>query len=353
MILCSGAFDGLHGGHVAYLEAAKSLCDEDEMLVCAVAPDRYITTAKGRIPLWSQPDRLRTVTAVGVVDAAVAQVDASVAGLIRHYKPRLFVKGVDWQECLPEDVMRACDETGTAIAYVETPGTHVTEAHMNVLVAGPTDRRVDERALARFETLVLQQQPATEPWVPVLPYDIETRRAVEGEQPKRLKDVFQPAYALDFGCGAGYLVAFLAELGVRIRGYEPSAALRELVPHYVRWDISNSWWVNEMNGGLAVYDLVICREVLEHLTVLEIRRTVTQLCKLSTKYVYVTTRFAKAPDHLLSVETSDDLDPTHMSMLNQTLLRTLFVLEGFKRRADLEEQMDWKHLGRALVYERV
>ncbi|MEY4377563.1 MAG: hypothetical protein RJB26_2113, partial [Pseudomonadota bacterium] len=25
MILCSGAFDGLHSGHVAYLKAAKAL----------------------------------------------------------------------------------------------------------------------------------------------------------------------------------------------------------------------------------------------------------------------------------------------------------------------------------------
>jgi hypothetical protein len=40
----------------------------------------------------------------------------------------------------------------------------------------------------------------------------------------------------------------------------------------------------------------------------------------------------------LDVATSDDLDPTHISMLNQDFLRVLFVLEGFKRRADLEER---------------
>jgi hypothetical protein len=39
-------------------------------------------------------------------------------------------------------------------------------------------------------------------------------------------------------------------------------------------------------------------------------------------------------------------------MLNQDFLRTLFVLEGFKRRKDLEVRMDWKGLGRVLVYER-
>jgi hypothetical protein len=55
---------------------------------------------------------------------------------------------------------------------------------------------------------------------------------------------------------------------------------------------------------------------------------------------------------LLDVATSDDLDPTHISMTNQDFLRMLFVLEGFKRRADLETRMDWKKLGRCLVYER-
>ena len=79
----------------------------------------------------------------------------------------------------------------------------------------------------------------------------------------------------------------------------------------------------------------------------------TNLCALSSRFVYVTTRFARAPQHLLSVDTSDGLDPTHITMLNQSLLRLLFVLEGFKRRADLEQRMDWQGKARVLVYERV
>ena len=69
-----------------------------------------------------------------------------------------------------------------------------------------------------------------------------------------------------------------------------------------------------------------------------------------SKYIYVTTRFAKEPTSLLSVDTSDDLDPTHCTMLNQNFLRTLFVLEGCTRRADLEQAMDWQKKGRVLVY---
>jgi SAM-dependent methyltransferase len=215
---------------------------------------------------------------------------------------------------------------------------------------------VDESLpLAAFEDLALSQCGAGAPWTPVLPYDIETRRAVEGKQPKIIKDAFRCGpddRVLDYGCGAGYLVAFLAELGCNISGYEPSPALRDHVPPYVRSRVSTSYWHNDMNINRAVYHLVICREVLEHLTILKVRETVRDLCLIAKNFVYVTTRFAQEPASLLSVETSDDLDPTHITMLNKNLLRLLFVLEGFRRRADLEEQLDWQHKGRVLVYER-
>jgi hypothetical protein len=97
-------------------------------------------------------------------------------------------------------------------------------------------------------------------------------------------------------------------------------------------------------------DLVICREVLEHVPVAGVAEIVRKLCGLSNRYVYVTTRFSKGP-HRLDVDGSDGLDPTHITMLNQDLLRMLFTLEGFRRRADLERELDHRELGRVLVYE--
>ena len=105
------------------------------------------------------------------------------------------------------------------------------------------------------------------------------------------------------------------------------------------------------HGNAWPSDIVICREVLEHLTIREVRQAVANLCRLSSKFVYVTTRFAQPPTSLLSVDTYDDLDPTHITMLNQDFLRTLFVLEGCRRRADLEAALDWQGKGRVLVYE--
>jgi ubiquinone/menaquinone biosynthesis C-methylase UbiE len=102
----------------------------------------------------------------------------------------------------------------------------------------------------------------------------------------------------------------------------------------------------------ASFDLVVCREVLEHLTVLQVRRTVSELCRVSSRYVYVTTRFHPNPTSLLDIATDFETDPTHVTLMTKDLLRALFVLEGFRRRGDLESLMDWAGKGRVLVYER-
>lgn len=207
----------------------------------------------------------------------------------------------------------------------------------------------DAYALETFERLVLSQKPAETPWTSVTDYSFEARREAEGKHPELIRDVFQPQKVYDVGCGAGHLIWLLREAGVRhVYGVDANRA-NERSGLVVWGDVTaepDDW------GHYRDYDLVICREVLEHLTVRQIRRAVGNLCQTSSRFVYVTTRFAHNPTHLLSVDTADDLDPTHISMLNQTFLRVLFVLEGFKRRADLEARLDWKQLGRVLVYER-
>lgn len=200
--------------------------------------------------------------------------------------------------------------------------------------------------LDQLETLVLSQRAAPEPWSPVTDYSYEARKAIEGDHPQLIKDVFQPTLAVDAGCGPdGILVKLLDEVGVNALGFDvqvPRQALDRRLIHASLLD-----WPGE-----RLADVVICREVLEHLPVRDIRTAVTHLCQLTHQYVYVTTRFSSEHD-LLRVETSDDLDPTHISLCAKDLIRLLFVLEGFKRRADLEERLDWKHCGRVLVYERV
>ena len=203
----------------------------------------------------------------------------------------------------------------------------------------------DADALARLEALIQTQQPASVPWVPVTDYSIEARDVVERPHADLILQHLVGrgcVQILDYGCGPDqHLVRNLRrEKRIHVYAYDPQI------------EGSDAHLAEQYDGvPYDRYDLVICREVLEHLTVRDIARTVRDLCRLGLR-VYVTTRFNLAPSHLLDVMTSDDLDPTHISMLNQDFLRTLFVLEGFKRRADLEQAMDWRQYGRVLVYER-
>jgi 2-polyprenyl-3-methyl-5-hydroxy-6-metoxy-1,4-benzoquinol methylase len=182
-------------------------------------------------------------------------------------------------------------------------------------------------------------------------YDLDTRRRVEDRNPALIKEVFEPRRVLDVGCGPGFLMLFLAELGVEVEGVDFSPSSRELAPSAVREQILIGD-VSEPHVPERSVDLVVCREVLEHLTVLQVRRTVEQLCRASSRFVYVTTRFHPAPESLLDFTTDFETDPTHVTLLAKDFLRCLFVLEGFRRREDLEARMDWAGKGRVLVYER-
>lgn len=213
-----------------------------------------------------------------------------------------------------------------------------------------------------FEAAVLEQRP----WAPEHydddyfasdwregdnRYELETRRRIEARNPELIKEVLAPGRVLDLGCGPGFLMQFLHELDVEADGIDFSPDSVELAPPEMR-DRITVGPVDEPLVPDRSYDLVICREVMEHLTVLQVRRTVEVICRASSRLAYVTTRFHPEPAGLLSFTTEPEVDPTHITLMSKDLLRTLFVLEGFRSRADLEERMDWGGKGRVLVYER-
>lgn len=212
--------------------------------------------------------------------------------------------------------------------------------------------------LDQFEALVFSQQPASQPWTPVTDYSLDHRRDVEGQHPYLIKDVFHPQLVIDAGCGPdGILVKLLHEIGVQAIGFDVQIPKTCLDLRFTHGDLCDPRCM--ASGERPFADLVVCREVLEHLTIRQIRQAVTNLCRMSAKYVYVTTRFNETwsadedVDWMLDVQTQDVLDPTHITMLRKDFLRLLFVLEGFRRCPDLETRMDHQHKGRVLVYERV
>lgn len=218
--------------------------------------------------------------------------------------------------------------------------------------------------ITEFEARVLNQRPVgaahydaeyfTGEWRDAgNSYSLETRRQIEAKNPALIKDVFQPRRVLDLGCGPGALMHLLWELGVEADGIDFAESSRRLATPEVRDRISIGSVTDPALKPADAYDLVICREVLEHLTVLQVRQAVANMVRMTSRYVYVTTRFHPNPPTLLDFNEQDDLDPTHITLLNKDLLRLLFVLEGCRSRPDLEARMDWAGKGRVLVLEKV
>ena len=184
-------------------------------------------------------------------------------------------------------------------------------------------------------------------------YNLETRRRLEAKNPALIKDVFQPRRTLDLGCGPGALMHLLWELGVEADGIDFTPSSRELATPQVRDRITIGSVTDPTLKPDNSYDLVICREVLEHLTVLQVKQAVANMVRMTSKYVYVTTRFHPSPASLLDFTTQFDVDPSHITLLNKDMLRVMFVLEGCRSRPDLESRMDWGNKGRVLVLEKL
>ena len=104
---------------------------------------------------------------------------------------------------------------------------------------GPFDRFTD--AVQEFERAVFAQQPVAEQHYDEEyfaadwregdnRYDLETRRRIEDRNPRLIQEVFAPSRVLDVGCGPGFLMTFLAELGVEVDGIDYSPSSLNLAP---------------------------------------------------------------------------------------------------------------------------
>jgi len=222
---------------------------------------------------------------------------------------------------------------------------------------------MDSAEIKKFEEIVLKQEAVSDVHYDEHyftgewreggnDYSLETRRKIEGKNPQNIKDAFSPECVLDLGCGPGALMHLLDEIGVRTYGIDFSEGAQKVAPPSVK-DRIHVGSVTDFHDFGVKFDLVVCRELLEHLTILQVRKTVANMARLTTRFVYVTTRFHPAPDSLLAVTDDKVTDPTHITVLNKDFLRLMFVLEGMKQRPDLEQKLDWKNYGRVLVYEKI
>jgi cytidyltransferase-like protein len=112
--MVSGGFDPLHPGHVEYFAAASQL---GLPLLCNVSTDADVE--RKHAPLLTQEERARVIDAIRFVDYTHV-ASGTTEEVLRLLRPRLFVKGVDWQGRLPDGEARTCAELGIEICYLDT-----------------------------------------------------------------------------------------------------------------------------------------------------------------------------------------------------------------------------------------
>lgn len=349
--MVDGGFDPLHAGHVAYFRKAAEL---GLPVFCNLTGDHYVST-KHKV-LLPQEARAEVIDALEPISFVHISTDTTAA-VLRELQPRYYAKGKDWEGRLPAEETAVCEELGIEVVYLDTVLDSSTQRVRDFLNVESLTEQV-----SKYEDFVQNQSAEgadaydadyfhAEWRDEANSYQLETRRKREGRNPELIRDVFQPKSVIDMGCGPGNLMYFLHELGVEADGVDFSQASKDTAPPEVA-DRIRIGSVTDIDIPDNSYELAICREVFEHLRVLDVQKAVENICRISAKYVYVTTRFHPAPATLFDVTTEFEVDPTHITLQNMDMLRLMFVLQGMRRRRDLEDALDWLKKGRVLVYEK-
>lgn len=123
VVLCNGAFDLLHVGHVRYLQGARAFGD---VLVVAVNNDASVREAKGPSrPVVPEAERAELVCALACVDYVVLFGERTVENVIRALKPDVQVKGTDYTpDTVPEAPL--VRSYGGRVAIAGDPKDHST-----------------------------------------------------------------------------------------------------------------------------------------------------------------------------------------------------------------------------------
>jgi SAM-dependent methyltransferase len=180
-----------------------------------------------------------------------------------------------------------------------------------------------------------------------------TRREIEGKHPSIIKDIVGDGKVLDVGTGRGWLVGFLRELGVEAYGIDYSEYaidnVFEKAKPFVK--MANSQSIPYENG---TFDMVIARELLEHLTVEEAINTISEMSRVckSSGLLYFTIWLNFSDSANSNVLCRDSRDPSHVTFMPRGFW-TKLISSNFPYLApnyDIEAKLDWMNKGRVFVY---
>jgi rfaE bifunctional protein nucleotidyltransferase chain/domain len=117
VVVTNGCFDLLHAGHVAYLEAARSLGDR---LLVGLNGDESVRQLKGPArPLNVEGDRARVLAALECLSVVVIFPEKRAVTFLNNCEPDIYVKGGDYTlETIDGDERRAVESGGGRIVFI-------------------------------------------------------------------------------------------------------------------------------------------------------------------------------------------------------------------------------------------
>lgn len=93
VVLCHGAFDLMHAGHIRYLQRAKQ---EGDVLLVTVTADAYVNKGPGR-PVFSEQLRAENLAALVCVDFVAVNHAVSAVEALNEIRPNIYAKGGEYR----------------------------------------------------------------------------------------------------------------------------------------------------------------------------------------------------------------------------------------------------------------
>ena len=94
IVMCHGAFDVLHVGHLNYFKSAK---ENGDILVVSVTSAKNINKGHNR-PINNDIDRLTALSFIDIIDFVILDKNETAENIISIIKPDFFVKGLDYKK---------------------------------------------------------------------------------------------------------------------------------------------------------------------------------------------------------------------------------------------------------------
>jgi cytidyltransferase-like protein len=118
-VMVFGVFDGLHEGHLYFLNEAKKLCDA---LIVVVASDIDVGMYKKKSPKYLLKERIKALKLTGIPNTVVeGDNEPDSWWVIKKYAPDIVAVGHD-QEAIAESLKKCCSNIKIArIDFIPTP----------------------------------------------------------------------------------------------------------------------------------------------------------------------------------------------------------------------------------------